>query len=102
MFIVLLVFCFHAMACFIIICVFLETDRQIRLYRADKGTLKPINQIQARDVGWSVIDVAFSPDCSKFVYSSWSSACKLYYLFILMYNAAIMNICFSTFMFHQR
>lgn len=52
-------------------------DRQIRLYRADKGTLKPINQIQARDVGWSVIDVAFSPDCSKFVYSSWSSALHL-------------------------
>lgn len=59
---------------------FLVVDRQIRVYRTENGKFKLLNSIQARDVGWSVIDVAFSPDCSCFVYSSWSTSRKMIYL----------------------
>lgn len=30
----------------------------------------------AHDVGWSVLDVAFSPDGEHFAYSSWADCCK--------------------------
>lgn len=51
-------------------------DRQIRLYQSGNGSYKFFNKINARDVGWSIIDVAFSPDQESFVYSSWSTSCK--------------------------
>lgn len=51
-------------------------DRQIRLYQSGDGSYKFLNKINARDIGWSIIDVAFSPDQESFVYSSWSTACE--------------------------
>lgn len=30
----------------------------------------------AHDVGWSVLDIAFSPDGEHFAYSSWADSCK--------------------------
>lgn len=30
----------------------------------------------AHDVGWSVLDIAFSPDGEHFAYSSWADCCK--------------------------
>lgn len=52
-------------------------DQKIRIYRSDRGVYKLLRTIHARDVGWSIIDVAFSPDQEHFVYSTWSTACKL-------------------------
>lgn len=50
-------------------------DRQIRLYKSDDDSYKLFKTISARDIGWSIIDVAISPDQSQFVYSTWSSSC---------------------------
>ncbi|XP_025835140.1 DDB1- and CUL4-associated factor 11 isoform X2 [Agrilus planipennis] len=49
-------------------------DRQIRVYKSDDEYYKLVNNIYARDVGWSIIDVGFSPDQEHFVYSTWSSS----------------------------
>ncbi|KAI4469449.1 ddb1- and cul4-associated factor 11 [Holotrichia oblita] len=49
-------------------------DQKIRIYRSDRGVYKLLRTIHARDVGWSIIDVAFSPDQEHFVYSTWSTA----------------------------
>lgn len=61
-------------------------DRQIRLYKSNDNGYKLINSIHARDVGWSIIDVAFSPDQQHFVYSTWSSSCKLLFCYNLISN----------------
>ncbi|XP_049827954.1 DDB1- and CUL4-associated factor 11 isoform X2 [Schistocerca gregaria] len=56
-------------------------DRNLRLYHTGEGKFKYIRSIQARDVGWSILDTAFSPDNNYIVYSSWSEClhlCKLY------------------------
>lgn len=52
-------------------------DRSIRIYDSAGGPYKFLHSISARDVGWSIIDVAFSPDNEHFVYSTWSSALHL-------------------------
>lgn len=36
-----------------------------------------INEIPAKDVGWGILDIAFSPEGEHFVYSTWSMSCKL-------------------------
>lgn len=56
-------------------------DRNLRLYRTDEGKFQLLKTIQARDVGWSILDTAFSPDGNYIVYSSWSEClhvCRLY------------------------
>ncbi|XP_971729.2 DDB1- and CUL4-associated factor 11 [Tribolium castaneum] len=52
-------------------------DRQIRLYKSDDASYKLFNTLSARDIGWSIIDVAISPDQNQFVYSTWSSSLHL-------------------------
>lgn len=47
-------------------------DQYIRLYDTMNGRFKNFRTIKARDVGWSVLDVAFTPDGSCLLYSSWS------------------------------
>jgi len=32
----------------------------------------------AQDVGWGVLDIAFSPNGERFAYSSWADCCKWY------------------------
>ncbi|KAL1518063.1 hypothetical protein ABEB36_001744 [Hypothenemus hampei] len=49
-------------------------DRHIRLYDSRDISYKMIKSVRARDMGWSIIDVAFSPDGENFVYSTWSSS----------------------------
>jgi hypothetical protein len=49
-------------------------DRSIRIYDTSKGRFKEFKRILARDVGWSVLDTAFSPDGRHVAYSSWSEA----------------------------
>ncbi|XP_054274991.1 DDB1- and CUL4-associated factor 11-like isoform X1 [Macrosteles quadrilineatus] len=52
-------------------------DRYIRLYQTKCEGLKFSSQIQARDVGWSIVDTTFSPDGRWIVYSSWSESLHL-------------------------
>uniref|UniRef100_A0A0A9XLV9 DDB1-and CUL4-associated factor 11 n=1 Tax=Lygus hesperus TaxID=30085 RepID=A0A0A9XLV9_LYGHE len=49
-------------------------DRFMRLYDSSNGChFRPLSEIQGRDVGWSILDAAFSPDSSSIAYSSWST-----------------------------
>lgn len=86
---------------------FVFPDQQIRIYKPGRGVYKLFRSIHARDVGWSIIDVAFSPDQEHFVYSTWSTACKcadffvndsLYFLFFLLFfflDYVLVNIMIS-------
>lgn len=62
---------------------FLSTcqDTFIRAYDCTRGAFREFKKIRARDVGWAVLDTAFSPDGLYFIYSSWSSSvhiCNIY------------------------
>ena len=51
-------------------------DQKIRIFNTSKFTTKDNKmvqerEIQARNVGWSVLDVALSPDNCHLIYSSW-------------------------------
>ncbi|KAK9880734.1 hypothetical protein WA026_013058 [Henosepilachna vigintioctopunctata] len=48
-------------------------DRRLRLYKSDDCSYQLLSTFAATDVGWSIIDVAFSPDQKSFAYSTWSS-----------------------------
>ncbi|XP_059485876.1 DDB1- and CUL4-associated factor 11 [Neocloeon triangulifer] len=56
-------------------------DRNLRLYDTSNGQFKLLKTIQARDVGWSILDTAFSPDGTHVVYSSWSECIHIVNLF---------------------
>lgn len=56
---------------------YLILDQHIRLYNTTNGNYELFKTVRARDVGWSIIDVAFSPDQQHFVYSTWSTSCEL-------------------------
>jgi WD40 repeat protein len=45
-------------------------DRRIRLYMTSRW--RPMKEIIARDVGWSIISVDYSPNKEWLIYSSWS------------------------------
>lgn len=47
-------------------------DQYLRLFDVTKGGFKQFRAIKAHDVGWSVLDTAFSPDGCYLIYSSWS------------------------------
>ncbi|XP_077993157.1 DDB1- and CUL4-associated factor 11-like [Glandiceps talaboti] len=56
-------------------------DQNIRLYDTNKGGFHLFKSIRARDVGWSILDTAFSPDGNYIMYSSWSECihiCNVY------------------------
>lgn len=56
-------------------------DQRIRLYDCTYGAFRKFRSVKARDVGWSVLDVAFTPDGAHFLYSSWSDyihICNIY------------------------
>jgi len=56
-------------------------DQNIRVYDTRKGEFNLFKTIRARDVGWSVLDTAFSPDSRYLIYSSWSECihlCNIY------------------------
>jgi len=46
-------------------------DQKIRLYDTTGNAFKYKRSIRARNVGWSVLDVALSPDGYNIIYSSW-------------------------------
>ncbi|XP_010778310.1 DDB1- and CUL4-associated factor 11-like, partial [Notothenia coriiceps] len=47
-------------------------DQNIRLYDTSRGRFHLRRTVKARDVGWSVLDVCFTPDSQNVLYSSWS------------------------------
>lgn len=47
-------------------------DYCIRLYDTSDGNFKLMKTVEARDVGWSILDTAVSPDGRHFIYCSWS------------------------------
>uniref|UniRef100_A0A3Q3GQ37 DDB1- and CUL4-associated factor 11 n=1 Tax=Kryptolebias marmoratus TaxID=37003 RepID=A0A3Q3GQ37_KRYMA len=47
-------------------------DQNIRLYDTSRGRFHLRRTVKARDVGWSVLDVCFTPDARHVLYSSWS------------------------------
>uniref|UniRef100_A0A3Q1FBL7 Ddb1 and cul4 associated factor 11 n=1 Tax=Acanthochromis polyacanthus TaxID=80966 RepID=A0A3Q1FBL7_9TELE len=47
-------------------------DQNIRLYDTTRGRFHLRRTVKARDVGWSVLDVCFTPDAHHLLYSSWS------------------------------
>lgn len=46
-------------------------DSMIRLYDTSNGQFRPMKGVHARNVGWSVLDVALSPDSRHLIYTSW-------------------------------
>ena len=60
--------------------IILVVDQHIRLYETSGQKLKIFKDIAAKDVGWSVIDTAFSPDQSYIIYSTWSEYSKYFYI----------------------
>ncbi|VEN35785.1 unnamed protein product [Callosobruchus maculatus] len=52
-------------------------DQVIRVYDSSTVPYVSLHKIRARDVGWSIIDIAFSPNNEQFVYTTWSSALHL-------------------------
>ncbi|XP_071487528.1 DDB1- and CUL4-associated factor 11-like [Diadema antillarum] len=56
-------------------------DQNLRIYDVRNNRFKKFKEIRARDVGWSVLDTAFSPDGQYLIYSSWSQSvhiCNIY------------------------
>ncbi|XP_072748454.1 DDB1- and CUL4-associated factor 11 isoform X1 [Anoplolepis gracilipes] len=55
-------------------------DKRLRVYSTPKDRFNAIlpKEIQGRDVGWSILDIAFSPDGKYFAYSSWSESLYQY------------------------
>jgi WD repeat-containing protein 23 len=56
-------------------------DHRIRIYDTTFGRFSQIRCIRALDVGWSILDLALSPDGNFLVYSSWSDflhLCNVY------------------------
>eukprot|EP00090_Calanus_glacialis_P045668 TRINITY_DN863_c0_g1_i4.p1 TRINITY_DN863_c0_g1~~TRINITY_DN863_c0_g1_i4.p1 ORF type:complete len:527 (-),score=158.04 TRINITY_DN863_c0_g1_i4:73-1653(-) len=49
-------------------------DRKLRIYDSSRERFALKQTIEARDVGWSILDVAVSPDGEHLVYSSWSDS----------------------------
>ncbi|XP_033626162.1 DDB1- and CUL4-associated factor 11-like [Asterias rubens] len=52
-------------------------DQVLRVYDTTKGKFEKFKEIRARDVGWSILDTAFSPDGNYLIYSSWSECIHL-------------------------
>lgn len=55
---------------------FFAADQNIRLYDTSRGRFHLRRTVKARDVGWSVLDVCFTPDARNVLYSSWSDYSK--------------------------
>nr|XP_022344745.1 DDB1- and CUL4-associated factor 11-like isoform X1 [Crassostrea virginica]XP_022344746.1 DDB1- and CUL4-associated factor 11-like isoform X1 [Crassostrea virginica] len=52
-------------------------DQNIRIFDTADDKFQLLKTIRARDVGWSILDTAFSPDGNYLIYSSWSDAIHL-------------------------
>ena len=53
-------------------------DQMIRVFDTSRGGFTLTKAIRARNVGWSVLDTALSPDNRHLIYSSWCEYSKRY------------------------
>ncbi|XP_068854677.1 DDB1- and CUL4-associated factor 11 [Aphelocoma coerulescens] len=53
-------------------------DHTLRLFEVTGEGLRVLRATRGRQVGWSILDVAFSPDGSQGLYCSWSSAVHVF------------------------
>ncbi|KAG5898105.1 hypothetical protein JTB14_027462 [Gonioctena quinquepunctata] len=49
-------------------------DHILRLYNSGNGSYKFMHSLRSKASGWSIIDVAFSPDGKHFVFTTWASS----------------------------
>ncbi|XP_011264548.1 DDB1- and CUL4-associated factor 11 isoform X2 [Camponotus floridanus] len=49
-------------------------DKRLQMYHTCGDRIDLYKEIQACDVGWSILDIAFSPDGRHIAYSSWSES----------------------------
>lgn len=68
-------------------------DCNIRIYDMCNGKFKLMKTVLARDVGWSILDTAVSPDGSHFVYSSWSECMHICNIFGEHENHEALPLC---------
>ncbi|XP_015585842.1 DDB1- and CUL4-associated factor 11 isoform X2 [Cephus cinctus] len=68
-------------------------DRCLRLYHTHNGNFLEFKKISARDVGWSILDTAFSPDGNYIVYSSWSECLYLCPVYGDSSNQESLSLC---------
>ncbi|KAJ1523384.1 hypothetical protein ONE63_001250 [Megalurothrips usitatus] len=83
-------------------------DRMLRLYKTTGKRFRLLRTIAARDVGWSILDTAFSPDGSCCAYSSWSDSIYVVRLFgdsdshdALMLSPTQSRFCIFSLVFSQ-
>jgi hypothetical protein len=55
----------------------LPADQHIRLYNTEKSKFCCFKNIKAKEVGWTIVDVSYSPDQNYLIYSSWCDSSKL-------------------------
>ncbi|XP_063235692.1 DDB1- and CUL4-associated factor 11 isoform X2 [Bacillus rossius redtenbacheri] len=68
-------------------------DRNLRVYSTRGSQFKLLKVIQARDVGWSILDTALSPDGNYIVYSSWSESLHLCKVFSDSDSQDVLSLC---------
>jgi WD repeat-containing protein 23 len=52
-------------------------DQHIRLYNTEKSKFCCFKNIKAKEVGWTIVDVSYSPDQNYLIYSSWCDSIYL-------------------------
>ena len=70
-------------------------DQKIRLYDTTGNAFKYKQSIRARNVGWSVLDVALSPDGYNIINSSWCDSSK--WSLILQFFFSLFDNTYSNF-----
>lgn len=63
-------------------------DRQLCLYYTHNGTFDKCKKIEAENVGWSILDIAFSPDNRHIAYSTWAESGKYSVLYSQLFDCS--------------
>lgn len=67
-------------------------DHELRIFDATTDSYELVNRMVAKDVSWGILDMAFTADSEYFVYSTWSSCCKLLcYKSIIFYSIIVFH-----------
>lgn len=72
-------------------------DRTLHLYDATTPSYKHVKREKARDIDWSILDAAFTPDSKTVIFSSWSNGCMYFVLKTLERSRDVALISFLFF-----
>lgn len=72
---------------------YIFADKWLYIYQTHNGNFILYNRMLAHDVGWSVLDIAFSPDGKHFAYSSWADCCKWHRDYSLCFSSCSGKSC---------